>query len=394
VTSPSSEVVKRTLVLERWRAVLMGVYESAPTIFLLLIVVRWFQGSPGDKSIIAASVNGGLLVAPLVIFAERKLRTSAPKAIAALFFIAGLGMVGAALTTHKAWFIVLSTIAIVCQTSVAPLVTSVYSSNIPATVRGRYYAQYSGIRIATSIGFAMFAGWALSGQLQHYSWLLVVYAFSLFGAAVLVVRLPTPSIQPVVRPLFECFTYLKTDQILRDTTIAWFLMGFGNLMMVPLRVEYLANERYGLRLSEVEIALLISTVPNIARLFGTTVWGRAFDRMDFFSLRILLNITFAVGTLAFFASGSWSVLLLSAVVLGFVTAGGDVAWSLWVTKFAPPERVPDYMAVHVFFTGVRGVIAPTIGFFALQYVSLQTLSWICSAFMVVSAVVLVRARAS
>jgi hypothetical protein len=52
------------------------------------------------------------------------------------------------------------------------------------------------------------------------------------------------------------------------------------------------------------------------------------------------------------------------------------------------------MAVHVFFTGVRGVIAPTIGFFALQYVSLQSLSWVCSAFMLLSAVVLVRARGS
>jgi MFS family permease len=385
-------VAKRTLSLERWRAVLMGIYESAPAIFLLLIVVRWFQGSPADKSIIAAGVNGGLLVAPLVIFAERRLRMSAPRAIATLFFVAGLGMLGAALTTNKVWFIILATISIVSQTSVAPLVTSVYSSNIPATVRGRYYAQYSGIRIATSIAFATAAGWALSGQLEHYTWLLLIYALSLFGAAILVIRLPAPSAQPVVRPLLECFTYLKTDAILRDTTVAWFLMGFGNLMMVPLRVEYLANEQYGLRLTEVEIALLISTVPNVARLFGTTVWGRAFDLMNFFSLRIVLNITFAVGTLAFFASGSWSVLLLSAVVLGFVTAGGDVAWSLWVTKFAPPERVPDYMAVHVFFTGVRGVIAPTIGFFALQYVSLQSLSWICSAFMLLSAVVLVRAR--
>ncbi|NDF01570.1 MAG: hypothetical protein EB034_25395, partial [Verrucomicrobia bacterium] len=48
---------------------------------------------------------------------------------------------------------------------------------------------------------------------------------------------------------------------------------------------------------------------------------------------------------------------LGAVIFGVSNAGGDVAWSLWVTKFAPPERVADYMSVHTFFTGVRGVAA-------------------------------------
>ena len=46
---------------------------------------------------------------------------------------------------------------------------------------------------------------------------------------------------------------------------------------------------------------------------------------------------------------------LKATISG---AGADVAWSLWVTKFAPPERVADYMSVHTFFTGVRGFLAP------------------------------------
>ena len=46
-----------------------------------------------------------------------------------------------------------------------------------------------------------------------------------------------------------------------------------------------------------------------------------------------------------------------AIIFGISNAGGDVAWSLWVTKFAPPNRVADYMSVHTFFTGVRGVMA-------------------------------------
>ena len=39
-----------------------------------------------------------------------------------------------------------------------------------------------------------------------------------------------------------------------------------------------------------------------------------------------------------------------------------MAWSLWVTKFSPAEHVAEYMSVHTFLTGCRGVIAPFIAF--------------------------------
>jgi len=55
-----------------------------------------------------------------------------------------------------------------------------------------------------------------------------------------------------------------------------------------------------------------------------------------------------------------------------------------VTKFAPPARVADYMAVHTFFTGVRGVLAPMVAFQGLAYVSFTTLGWI-SAGMIMAA---------
>jgi hypothetical protein len=114
--------------------------------------------------------------------------------------------------------------------------------------------------------------------------------------------------------------------------------------------------------------------------------------MDFFRLRIVLNWTFVIGTVGFFATDSWPALLISAAVVGIATSGGDLAWNLWVTKFAPIDRVSDYMAVHVFFTGVRGMLAPLVGFLLLQYVPLQQLSLMSAMLMVVSIFVLTRLR--
>jgi hypothetical protein len=385
MTIPPSDITARTVVLERYRAVAMGIYESAPSTFLLLILVRWFHGSATDKSLIAAANNAGLLLAPVTIFLARQLRWSAPVGISALALVASLALGAAALVSSKQAFVSLAFLGALIPSAAAPLMTTLYQSNYPIAARGRIFAQNNGIRIATSIAFSGLAGWCISDRIHLYPFLLFMFSLALAGAAVAAWRIPVSDEHPsVVPPLLSCFQYVKSDPVFRGTLISWMLLGLGNLMMIPIRVEYLANTEYGLNLSEFEIALFIATIPNIARLVGSTIWGRIFDVANFFSLRLVLNFSFLIGTVAFFASDSWIGLGFSALVLGFTTSGGDVAWSLWVTKFAPPERVPDYMAVHVFFTGVRGVIAPALAFLLLQYISPLELSWISAGLMFLS----------
>ena len=166
-------------------------------------------------------------------------------------------------------------------------------------------------------------------------------------------------------------------------------MGFANLMMNPLRVEYLANPKYALALTVSAIALLTGVIPNLVRLVLSPVWGWLFDHMNFFVLRITLNLGFALGILAFFTSHSPAGLVMGAVIYGISNAGGDVAWSLWVTKFAPPDRVADYMAVHTFFTGVRGVIAPIVAFQLALELPMAVLGFISSTLIVAATLLLV-----
>ena len=55
------------------------------------------------------------------------------------------------------------------------------------------------------------------------------------------------------------------------------------------------------------------------------------------------------------SSATALIMIGGAIIFGISYGGGDVAWSLWVTKFAPPERVADYMSIHTFLTGARGI---------------------------------------
>ena len=65
-----------------------------------------------------------------------------------------------------------------------------------------------------------------------------------------------------------------------------------------------------------------------------------------------------------------------------------MAWGLWVTKFTTPERVADYMSVHTFFTGVRGVLAPVVAFEIAHAVSLPTLGWFSAGLIVAASAML------
>ena len=66
-----------------------------------------------------------------------------------------------------------------------------------------------------------------------------------------------------------------------------------------------------------------------------------------------------------------------------------MAWGLWVTKFAPPERVADYMSVHTCFTGVRGVVAPVVAFYLVSDLPLNVLGWISVGLIAIGSAFLV-----
>jgi MFS family permease len=111
--------------------------------------------------------------------------------------------------------------------------------------------------------------------------------------------------------------------------------------------------------------------------------------MNFFVLRITLNFGFMLGILSFFTTGSLLGLVVGAILFGISNAGADVAWSLWVTKFAPPDRVADYMSVHTFFTGVRGLAAPLAAFYLVSRLQPQLLGWMSIGLIVIACLFLV-----
>ncbi len=372
---------KQTFFWERWRAVSTGVIETAHFTFLLLIAVRWFDAGPLAKSLIAGGASVGLLLSPWILHLVQGSGLTASRAASRLSWVGAVSFTIMALAPSLIVFTVGAVTALAALGGVAPLATQIYHENYPSRERGALFSRTVMIRIAVAALFAESAGRALSGgRIGQFPWLLGIFAAAFAFAAFCFSRCPSSPLKSDegAHP-FRSLRYAKSDALFRRLLICWMIFGVGNLMTLPLRVEYAANPDYGLNLSVSAVAIVTAVVPNAARLLSSRIWGRLFDRINFFTLRALVNTALAAGIVIYFSSATLWGLVAGAVVFGAAASGGEVMWSLWVTKFAPPNRAADYMSVHTFFTGVRGLLSPFLGFFLIGFLEMRTLGWISGA---------------
>lgn len=384
-----SETIARTQRLDVLRSIPLGVVLPLETSVLLTIAIQHFSASGLTKGLIAAGTGVGLLVSPLVTALARRRQVTAMGMSAA---IAAVGAVGFALaaTGPLSLFVVGAVVALTALNATYPLLTSTYERNFPASERGRRVGRGLALRVAVSAPLAVMIGAFLRDHLDRW-WIVVLSASAaMVVLAAIYRRIPTDRLAPDDSlGLLPHFDLLRTDRRLRLTLIAWMFMGFGNLMLLPLRVEYLARPEYGVEADAATITLLTVTIPSVVRLITTPLFGRVFDRISFFAARILTNLLFAAYVVAFFSGTSDVGLWIGAATLGVAAGGGDLMWMLWVTKFAPPGRVADYMGLHTFFTGVRAVSAPLLAFAVIEQLSLGSVALVAAALMVVSSLVLV-----
>lgn len=378
---------------ELLRAVSSGVLESAGTTFLLTIAVKQLQAGPLAKAMVAGAGSLGLLISPVVVAQVTAAGWAPSRAASRVLAIGAVAFLLTAILPTLPVFVVGSLIGMASSAAIIPLLTHMYQENYPEQERGRLFSRTVMVRIAAAAVASKLAGDALDLHLGRYPWLLLVFALAAGLAAYCLSRCRTGLIPHDGRghPL-RALRFVREDPLFRRTLICWMLMGFANLMMLPLRVEYLANPAYhpaDAAVSVALIALLTGVVPNLARLVVSPLWGYLFDHMNFFALRITLNLGFALGILTFFTTPTLSGMVTGAVIYGISNAGGDVAWSLWVTKFAPAGRVADYMAVHTFLTGVRGVLAPLAAFYGIGHLTPVALAVFSSVLIGLATVLLI-----
>lgn len=381
-----------TYRLELRRSVTSGILETSFNTFAVLVAVKVFAAGPNAKAMIFSAQSAGHLLSPLLVAGVAALAWPPAHGAALLALVSGLGYLAAVILPGAWGFIGGVMLALFCLTAATPLMTQILQDNYPDHERGRLFSRTVILRVISAAAFGWAAGWFLSSNLGRFVWLFVIFALCAWLGGVWLTRCPSQPLRDEGRlHPWRCFGSLRGDPAFRWVLFTWMLTGFACLTMFPLRVDYLAGlERDGLGgYRPDEIALLVAVLPNLSRLVTSQIWGHLFDRINFFVMRILINLFFVAAMLVFFQSENLLPLVIGALILGVAFGGGDIAWSLWVTKLAPPDRVADYMAMHTFLTGVRGIIAPIVGFNLVTRMPAGKLAWAMAGLICLSCLLLI-----
>ena len=364
------DLTKKTFRLDLLRAPFHGFVQEGLVSLALIVAIRHFDGSNVTKSIMAAAIALGLLVNPLTLSWGVKTGLKVGTIGFAWMVFGALATSIAAFAPSLGLFTICIVIAGFTHAQLAPLAVQVYTHNYDQSKRGKLLSGASFIAAAAAGIGTYIAGKVLDQNLENFPWVLGSLALSFFLAGCTFSQFPAKqfSAADTGNPL-KNMQWAWKDKVFGIMLFAWMFMGLGNLMTLPLRTEYLANGDYGIDASNATIFFLTVGLPAFARLIAIPIWGVIFDKLNLIVVRIAINVFFIIGILFFFISDNIWLIGIAAASSGIATAGGQITWSLWVTKLAPPDRVSAYMSVHSAFTGIRGVLAPFLGFYIISITS-------------------------
>ena len=389
---PSQQsIARRTFHLDLINSSMSGILEVGFGTFAILIAIRFLDASDTIKAILASGVSAGLLLVPYMQ------RLAAWTALSTSTFCAFLMLVSSACLFLAAqikdpWALAISLFfAQVCFSQLPGFMIQVYSRNYGSNERGKKLAWNFILSAAIGMVLSYGGGTYLDTESADPGWVFRAMALVSLGSAVALFLIPS---QPITKGnrnpgLLDSLKLLKEDRLFASMLLAWMVMGLGIIMTLPLRVEYLSGSG-GLDLSNEQIALVTVVIFSVARIISSRLWGELFDRIRFLFFRISLNLILIAATLVYFHADGFLGVSLGAMLAGVGVGGSKIAWSLWVTKLAPEGMEARYMGAHVALTGLRGALAPFLGYWMLSLMGYKGVAWFSVALVTLSTLLFLR----
>lgn len=389
-TDTHTEISRKTYQYDLWRGAFRGVLASGANTFGLFIAIRYFNANDAVKSLIAAAPFIGMFLSLFLVHyvSNTGIKKSLCGAIPAL--ITGLSLLVAAWTDNLAYFAFFVILGYVSLNAMLPFLTSIYTDNYPANKRGAYYSKSLILTVSISVIFSFIASNLLDIKIEYYHLLFTFLGLCGLGKAWAVFQMPSNAIEKNTHQNpFGNLRAVIHDRSFGYILLSWFIMGFANLWIQPLRVDYITSGTYGIHGSAFFVAMITTVIPDSMRVLFIPLWARLFDRMNFIALRMILNTLFGIGIALYFITKEPVIIALGSAMIGISFAGGSIAWGLWVTRYAPPGQSAAYMSIHVSLTGVRGAIGPMIGFWAVGLIGPVNIGLLSCAMMLFATVMLI-----
>ncbi|MDY0337284.1 MAG: MFS transporter [Candidatus Cloacimonadaceae bacterium] len=290
-----------------------------------------------------------------------------------------------------------------------PAQNSIYQKNIHHTRRAKVYGYTISLGMIVSVAVTFAAGKILDLHEEHFRWILVVTGLAGFISSALLsmVKLQAPIIEPpckkekipfrkiVLDPIHRTLELMKSNKAFAAFERDFSIYGMGYIMMQPIIPIYMVDK---LQLSYTNNFLAKGILSQVGMLFLSPLIGKLHDRLHPFRFIAASFALLMVFPLLFVLSSLWAgesvlaviIVFIAYTIFGIAMAGVNLSWNMSSIFFAGKEDASMYQSVHVTMTGIRGLIAPILGFALLKIMGINSVFYVAAGFLALASVMSLR----
>ncbi len=314
------------------------------------------------------------------------------------------GVIGRLTLVYAIWlttmneFLVILGLLFASNSVLIPAQNSIYQRNIQVSHRARLFGFSISLGMIVSVGVTFIAGRLLDIHEQSYHWILALTGVSGFISSYLLsrVRIQEPITERVCggvgfrqtffEPITGTLKLLKENKGFAAFERSFSIYGMGFIMMQPIIPIYLVDK---LQLSYTTNFLAKGIVSQLGMLLLSPLIGKLHDRTHPFRF---ISISFAllmVFPCLIVVSSLWrgeqvvavGIVFLAYLIFGIAMTGVNIAWNMSSIYFAGDQDASIYQSVHVTMTGIRGLIAPVLGFALLRLINITAVFVVAAGFL-------------
>jgi MFS family permease len=329
--------------------------------------------------------------------------------------LAGRGVLVAALFIHTAGpFVLMLAVVYLFGALVFPAQNSILQENIRAERRGEVFGRGAMVQHGTAAVCSLVVGLLLDRDPTAYRFIYPVLGLLGFGYPLILSTVPRPATpmgdreaRPTASPTMRSLTAALWQPFReahatfqRDRAYLWYQLNFtvygiAFIMLVPVVPLYFANE---LQLPYQDIAQSRVMIGSLGMALLGPLAGRLMDRLHparlcamSFGWVVLFPLTMALGPVLGLAAAPTAY--AAFVIYSIGMAGVNITWNVGSIAFAPPGQGGHYQGIHTAMVGLRGMLAPILGYVLLEFLGYREVFVAAStlfATAAVSSVVLAR----
>jgi len=268
----------------------------------------------------------------------------------------------------------------------SPAQNTIYQANFRAENRGTVFGINASILTLVVLTFSFFSGKLLDINEDWFRYIFMMVGImgvisSLFLAKIKIRKnsFRTKAFiswkQLISGPIIRTLEVFRINKYFAYFERNFFIYGISYIMLLPAIPKYLVTY---LNMDYSQTFLAKGVISQLGILFLAPLAGKIFDRKNpayftFFTFGLLSLYPFLLLISSFYLHQDFVniIVYLAFFIFGIAMSAIFISWNISSIFFAEENDVSMYQSVHVTLTGLRGLIAPALGYAIMKLIGIQ-----------------------